>query len=319
MPVTSGWPASRPRSVSAISSRGAAGVGLDPPRVRACRRPRTGPSTVLVLPTSMVSSISRAPSGPSPMSRTRGRVGERADREVVDAGLGDGAARSPGSARRWPRAGPGRPRRATASRSSAGGMLSSRTRSAPAASTAVELVERVDLDLDRQPGPARRVRRRRPRATPPAATTWLSLTSAASDSDIRWLTPPPQRTAYFSSARSPGSGLAGVADRRRRCRRPRRPSAGSGWRCRTGGTSRFSAVRSAVSRSRVGPVDGQQHVARRDPVAVGARRLAARRPAPSPTTSKTASATGSPATTPAAAGDEVGRRRAGRPAPWPAT
>ena len=41
-------------------------------------------------------------------------------------------------------------------------------------------------------------------ATPPAATTWLSLTIAASDSDIRWLTPPPHRTAYFSSARSPG-------------------------------------------------------------------------------------------------------------------
>lgn len=41
-------------------------------------------------------------------------------------------------------------------------------------------------------------------ATPPAAMTWLSLTSAASDSDMRWLTPPPQRTAYFSRARRPG-------------------------------------------------------------------------------------------------------------------
>ncbi|CAM5477530.1 hypothetical protein SCYAM73S_05469 [Streptomyces cyaneofuscatus] len=40
-------------------------------------------------------------------------------------------------------------------------------------------------------------------ATPPAAMTWLSLTRAASESDIRWLTPPPHRTAYFSSARSP--------------------------------------------------------------------------------------------------------------------
>src|SRR5581483_4287006 len=37
--------------------------------------------------------------------------------------------------------------------------------------------------------------------TPPAATTWLSFTSAMSDSDIRWLCPPPARTAYFSSAR----------------------------------------------------------------------------------------------------------------------
>src|SRR5262249_57967263 len=40
--------------------------------------------------------------------------------------------------------------------------------------------------------------------TPPAASTWLSLTSAWSASDIRWFSPPPQRTAYFSSARSPG-------------------------------------------------------------------------------------------------------------------
>ena len=43
---------------------------------------------------------------------------------------------------------------------------------------------------------------RPPRRLRPA--TWLSLISAASDSDIRWLTPPPHRTAYFSSARRPG-------------------------------------------------------------------------------------------------------------------
>ena len=41
-------------------------------------------------------------------------------------------------------------------------------------------------------------------ATPPMEATWLSLTSAASLSDMRWLTPPPQRTAYFCRARRPG-------------------------------------------------------------------------------------------------------------------
>jgi hypothetical protein len=44
-------------------------------------------------------------------------------------------------------------------------------------------------------------------ATPPAAATWLSFTSAASLNDMRWLTPPPHRTAYFCSARRPGNVL----------------------------------------------------------------------------------------------------------------
>ncbi len=39
---------------------------------------------------------------------------------------------------------------------------------------------------------------------PPAAATWLSFISAASPSPIRWFTPPPHRTAYFSSWRRPG-------------------------------------------------------------------------------------------------------------------
>ncbi|COX35211.1 Uncharacterised protein [Mycobacterium tuberculosis] len=43
--------------------------------------------------------------------------------------------------------------------------------------------------------------------TDPAAATWLSLISAASPNPSRWLTPPPVRTAYFCSARRPGSVL----------------------------------------------------------------------------------------------------------------
>ena len=48
---------------------------------------------------------------------------------------------------------------------------------------------------------------RRARATASAMVApprWLSLTSTASDRLPRWLTPPPARTAAFSSARSPG-------------------------------------------------------------------------------------------------------------------
>src|ERR1700728_643691 len=42
---------------------------------------------------------------------------------------------------------------------------------------------------------------------PPATAMWLSLISTASSSPKRWLKPPPQRTAYFSSARNPGAVL----------------------------------------------------------------------------------------------------------------
>ena len=82
-------------------------------------------------------------------------------------------------------------------------MLSSSTRSAPASSAS--RAARGSRPRPRRAGPASTPRTAsNASATPPAATTWLSLTSAASDSDIRWLTPPPQRTAYFSSARRPG-------------------------------------------------------------------------------------------------------------------
>ena len=39
---------------------------------------------------------------------------------------------------------------------------------------------------------------------PPAQAMWFSFSIAASSRPMRWLMPPPQRTAYFSSKRSPG-------------------------------------------------------------------------------------------------------------------
>ena len=39
---------------------------------------------------------------------------------------------------------------------------------------------------------------------PPAASLWLSLIIATSNSPMRLFVPPPHRTAYFSRARMPG-------------------------------------------------------------------------------------------------------------------
>ncbi len=41
----------------------------------------------------------------------------------------------------------------------------------------------------------------------PAAMMWFSLTSTMSCRPMRWLRPPPQRTAYFCARRRPGSVL----------------------------------------------------------------------------------------------------------------
>ena len=92
---------------------------------------------------------------------------------------------------------------ATLARRSSVVMLSSRTRSAPASSTSRTCSTVSHSTSTGTPGKRSRTAAKAA-ATPPAATTWLSLTSAASDSDMRWLTPPPQRTACFSSARRPG-------------------------------------------------------------------------------------------------------------------
>ena len=54
--------------------------------------------------------------------------------------------------------------------------------------------------------------------TPPEASTWLSLMSTMSKSPMRWLLPPPERTAYFWRVRSPGISLSRVEHDRLRAR-----------------------------------------------------------------------------------------------------
>ena len=86
----------------------------------------------------------------------------------------------------------------------------------------------------------------------PAAMMWFSLIRMASYKPIRWLWPPPQRTAYFCARRSPGTVL--------RVSRMRAavPAMASTWdevmvavpdsSCR-----KFSAERSAVTNARAWP------------------------------------------------------------------
>ncbi len=201
---------------------------------------------------------------------------------------------------------PGRTAQRRRVRRSGSVMLSSRTRSAPAATTS-----RTCSTVSHSTSTARSGNRARTAAkaaaTPPAATTWLSLTSAASDSAMRWFWPPPARTAYFSRARRPG-----VVLRVSRTRTPV-PSTASTQRRVSVATpdrwqSRLSALRSAVSRARTGPraTRTASPTAARRPSDVGS----SARP---PTTSSTAIATGIPATTPAARGTNAAtpRRSAG--------
>ena len=89
---------------------------------------------------------------------------------------------------------------ATPSRSWSTVKLSSMIVSTPAASTGLDLVDAVDLHFE-----VRRVRELRAHgeqrirhASPLCAVStarWLSLAITASDSEKRWLWPPPERTA----------------------------------------------------------------------------------------------------------------------------
>src|SRR5215211_9008392 len=90
-----------------------------------------------------------------------------------------------------------RPQAFTAAAMVSRSMLSSSSRSQPR-SRASATWSRVSTSTSRgSPGPAARAASTA-RRRPPAAWMWLSLTSRASYRPMRWLAPPPQRTAYFS-------------------------------------------------------------------------------------------------------------------------
>src|ERR1017187_204287 len=121
--------------------------------------------------------------------------------------------------------------------------------------------------------------------------------SAASDSDIRWLTPPPHLTAYFSRALSPGRVL------RVSLMRALVPDTASTHFLVKGAMPdrwviKFSAVRSAVRIARSGP----STVMRTAPASTitPSSMLLPADPSPAPTSWKAASATARPAMTPGA-------------------
>src|SRR5215213_6168746 len=96
-----------------------------------------------------------------------------------------------------------RPQALTAAAMVSRSMLSSSSRSQPR-SRASATWSRVSTSTSRgRPGPAARAASTARRRLP-AAWMWLSLTSRASYRPMRWLAPPPQRTAYFSRNRRPG-------------------------------------------------------------------------------------------------------------------
>ena len=154
----------------------------------------------------------------------------------------------------------------------------------------------VELGEGRRPRPAPPggEREARPRTassaapTPPAAARWLSLTRTASWRPARWLRPPPQRTAYFSSERS-----SGIVLRVSRTRAPVPSTASAQARGRGGDPAEVAqqVQRGPLQREhRPGRgAQGRQRSARAHPVAVGGQQgesvlgaARVRRPAPRP-------------------------------------
>ena len=198
-------------------------------------------------------------------------VGERADREVVDAGLGVRAGVRQLQAAGGLEAGRGRcPAVGRPRRSSATVKLSSSTSSAPRASTSSSW---SSVSTSTSHGRSGAWRRAAASAAPtePAAATWLSLISTASPRPSRWLTPAAAAHGVLLQQPQAGQRLAGVADRGRPCPRRRRPRRRVAVATPERWQSRLSAVRSAVSRPRTGAADGEGDVARgnRSPSARG--------------------------------------------------
>src|SRR5262245_12975282 len=120
---------------------------------------------------------------------------------------------------------------------------SSTSRSCSSVSTSISILTRW---------PAEALARSSTARMPPATAMWLSLISMASSSPKRWLKPPPQRTAYFSSARSPGVVLR-VQQMRVRAPSTRRTNSCVAVATPERWPSRLSATRSAASTARAGP------------------------------------------------------------------
>ena len=136
-------------------------------------------------------------------------------------------------------------------------MLSSRIVSTPSASASSSCasVSTSSSIFAMWPRPART--RSMAGAMPPAATRWLSLISTASSRPKRWLKPPPQRTAYFSSTRRPGVVLR-VQTMRAFVPATASTSARVAVATPERWPTKFSATRSAVRMPRAGAFDRRE-------------------------------------------------------------
>lgn len=184
--------------------------------------------------------------------------------------------------------------RATAARRSARPMLSSRMSPAPVARASRTCARLSHSTSSGRPGAAARTAATAA-AIPPAAATWLSFTSAASPRPMRWFIPPPQRTAYFSSSRSPG-----VVLRVSRTAAPVPATASAHARAEVAIPDRwvrkFSMVRSAPSISRSGALI--RSTSQPAPIRSPSARSGSAASGGTPAASRTARATGRPASTP---------------------
>ncbi|MNM34220.1 hypothetical protein D3C81_448640 [compost metagenome] len=139
----------------------------------------------------------------------------------------------------------------TASRISSRFSSSSMMMSAPAAS-AWRSSSRLSTSISTGLPGAMRCAAATAAATPPLAAMWFSLIRKASYRPMRWLSQPPQVTAYFCARRRPGRVLR-VSSRRTwvpstRSARKRARVATPDSICR-----KFSALRSPLSSERAGP------------------------------------------------------------------
>ena len=226
LPAALGYPWTPPTCVACSS---AAGCSRPPasgarPVPRAGGRPRSTRSGRSELAVTDPFAVLRPPGErtrieqQADVERRRG-VRERADADEVDAGLGHRPIVS-SVIRRTPRAPPGRPRRSTASAQLVRAhVVEQHARHArqPAPPRTSSSVAHSTSTLT--PGGAAFPSRARPPAHPPASAAWFSLTSTASYSPARWLTPPPARPPP-SRARAGPAWSCGCRGSGRRCPPP---------------------------------------------------------------------------------------------------
>ena len=287
-------PCSSPRNISASSSaveRASVFTRQDSTSFSPSKTPRT----VLVLPTSMASSMSDLRGGRQAQVEAevehRRRVGELADAEEVDAGLGvrpgDGEGQPAG--RLGLGAAARSARRPPAARS--GPMLSSSRNVAPASSASATCATVSHSTCTSTSGKRSRTAAKR-RPTPPAAIDVVVLDQRGVAEAHPLVVPAAAAHRVLLQRAQARGGLAGVQHGRPGALDLVDPAARVSVATPERWQARFSAVRSAGEQRPDRAPGGEHRLPGRDRGAVGDHHLDL--DVPSPTTSSTAAATGDP-------------------------